>query len=141
MSVFKVNPRNILGLDHQRFKIQLLSLALAEPAKYFKLRDEVYTAIVEESVKDAYELYWNILKDGKKTATGAAISIATEKYTSAGGKVFNFVPALPESEINTFALEVAEAVKDIAERCIEKIMPMEIKDLAVRRSKEILPYV
>ena len=32
-------------------------------------------------------------------------------------------------------------VKDIAERCIEKIMPMEIKDLAVRRSKEILPDV
>ena len=44
-----------------------------------------------------------------------------------------------ESEINTFALEVAEAVKDIAERCIDKIMPLEIKDLTVRRSKELLP--
>ena len=35
-SVFRVDPRNILGLDHQRFKSQLLALALAEPSKYFK---------------------------------------------------------------------------------------------------------
>ena len=68
------------------------------------------------------------------------IKIATEKYkNSAGGREFIFAPQLPESEINTFALEVAEAVKDIAERCIDKIMPLEIKDLAVRRSKELLP--
>ena len=72
-----------------------------------------------------------------------AISIACEKSGNVAGdaKTFNFVPNLPESEINTFALEVAEAVKDIAERCMEKLMPMEIKDLAVRRSKEILPNV
>ena len=140
-SVFKVNPRNILGLEHQKFKSQLLALALAEPHTYFRLRDKVYTTIVEEAVGDAYELYWSILKEGKGK-DGNVIKINTEKYTApAGGKEFSFVPALPESEINTFALEVAEAVKDIAERCIEKIMPMEIKDLAVRRSKEILPDI
>ena len=139
-SVFRVEPRNILGLEHQRFKSKLLALALAEPASYFKLRDDVYTAIVEEAVGDTYNLYWNILKDGKKKETEAPIKITTEKLIG-GTREFIFVPNLPESEINTFALEVAEAVKDIAERCIEKIMPMEIKDLAVRRSKEILPDV
>ena len=51
-SVFRVEPRNILGLEHQRFKSKLLALALAEPASYFKLRDDVYTAIVEEAVGD-----------------------------------------------------------------------------------------
>ena len=76
----------------------------------------------------------------KKKETEAPIKITTEKLIG-GTREFIFVPNLPESEINTFALEVAEAVKDIAERCIEKIMPMEIKDLAVRRSKEILPDV
>ena len=139
-SVFRVEPRNILGLEHQRFKSKLLALALAEPASYFKLRDDVYTAIVEEAVGDAYNLYWNILKDGKKKESEAPIKITTEKLIG-GTREFIFVPNLPESEINTFALEVAEAVKDIAERCIEKIMPTEIKDLAVRRSKEILPDV
>jgi hypothetical protein len=140
-SVFRVTPGNILGLDHQRFKSQLLALALAEPHLYFRLRDDVYSTIVEQAVEDAYNLYWDMLKSGKNKS-GAVLKIATVKYTNpAGAKEFNFVPNLPESEINTFALEVAEAVKDIAERCIEKIMPMEIKDLAVRRSKEILPDV
>ena len=55
-----------------------------------------------------------------------------------GMNYFNFEPNLPESEVNTFALEVAEAVKDIAERAVEGVMPMEYKDLVVRRSKEIL---
>ncbi len=71
---------------------------------------------------------------------GDQIKIETEKYKNPdGNNEFIFAPQLPESEINTFALEVAEAVKDIAERCIDKIMPLEIKDLAVRRSKELLP--
>ena len=141
-SVFRVDPRNILGLDHQRFKSQLLSLALAEPAKYFKLRYIVYTTIVEEAVSDAYDLYWNILRDGRREENCILITIETKKYTNQQNQFFfTFIPSLPESEINTFALEVAEAVKDIAERCIEKIMPMEIKDLAVGRSKEILPDV
>ena len=140
-SVFRVNPKNILGLDHQKFKSQLLSLALAEPHLYFKLRDEVYSTIVEDAVESAYDLYWDMLKDGKDK-NGDVTIIETLKYTNADGfNSFSFIPNLPESEINTFALEVAEAVKDIAERCIEKIMPMEIKDLAVRRSKEILPDV
>ena len=146
MSVFRVNPKNILGLEHSKFKSQLLAMALAEPHTYFRLRDLVYTAIVENAVKDAYNLYWGILKYGKtgnvdeRGAGGDQLTIVTEKYKDAGGaSKFDFRPDLSESEINTFALEVAEAVKDIAERCIDKIMPLEIKDLAIRRSKELLP--
>ena len=121
-------------------------MALAEPHTYFRLREQVYGAIVENAVRDAYNLYWGILKYGKtgnvneQGAGGDQLSIATEKYKDSGNaNKFDFIPNLPESEINTFALEVAEAVKDIAERCIDKIMPLEIKDLAVRRSKELLP--
>ena len=123
----------------------MLAMALAEPHTYFRLRDNVYTKIVENAVRDAYNLYWHILKSGKTEVAadgtgGTEIKIVTEKYLNpAGNKEFFFAPQLPESEINTFALEVAEAVKDIAERCIDKIMPLEIKDLAVRRSKELLP--
>ena len=79
-------------------------------------------------------MYWSILTEGK---------VGTNQITinKKDGGAFNFVPKLPESEVNTFALEVAEAVKDIAERAVERVMPMEYKDLAVRRSKEILPDI
>ena len=133
-SVFKVAPKNILGLEAQKFKSQLLALALSEPATYFTLRDTVYQNIVENAVAQAYELYWGILTEGK--IGGTQITIGKKD-----GNPFNFVPKLPESEVNTFALEVAEAVKDIAERAVERVMPMEYKDLAVRRSKEILPDI
>ena len=151
-SVFKVDPQNILGLHHSKFKSNMLAMALAEPHTYFRLRDAVYTAIVENAVRDAYNLYWHILKSGRagvkvndagaETEAGTQLKIVTEKYVNKdNAKEFIFKPELPESEINTFALEVAEAVKDIAERCIDKLMPLEIKDLAVRRSKELLPNV
>ena len=133
-SVFRVNPRNILGLQAQKFKSKLLALALAEPATYFKLRDEVYQTIVETNVEVSYNLYWGILTKGE--VMGNQIQIEDKE-----GNPFLFEPNLPESEVNTFALEVAEAVKDIAERAVERVMPMEYKDLAVRRAKEILPNV
>ena len=139
-SVFRVDPQNILGLNHSKFKSQLLAMALAEPHTYFRLRELVYSAIVENAVKDSYHLYWNILKNGKIKDTDASLEIQTEKYKdNTGASKFIFRPDLPESEINTFALEVAEAVKDIAEKTIDRVMPLEIKDLAVRRSKEMLP--
>ena len=40
MSVFKVDPKNILGLDHSKFKSQMLAMALAEPHTYFRLREK-----------------------------------------------------------------------------------------------------
>lgn len=132
-SVFKVQPKNILGLEHQRFKSGLLALALSKPADYFLLRDKVFNTIVEKAVEDAYNLYWGILTKGLYNDNGSETQI---EITG-----FKFVPNLPESEVNTFALEVAEAVKDIAERAVERVMPMEIKDLAVSRSKQLLPNV
>ena len=104
-SVFRVQPKNILGLGAQSFKSKLLALALSEPAGYFELRDKVYQTIVE-----TYNLYWDISVSKKDRSD------------------FPFVLNLPESEVNTFALEVAEAVKDIAERAVERVMPMEYKD-------------
>ena len=133
-SVFRVAPRNILGLQAQKFKSKLLALALAEPATYFKLRDQVYQSIVETNVEVSYNLYWDILTKGE--VNGTQITVEDKE-----GNEFAFTPSLPESEVNTFALEVAEAVKDIAERAVERVMPMEYKDLAVRRAKEILPNV
>ena len=105
-------------------------MALAEPATYFKLRDQVYQSIVETNVEVSYNLYWDILTKGQ--VNGTQISVLNKD-----GEEFDFEPNLPESEVNTFALEVAEAVKDIAERAVERVMPMEYKDLAVRRAKEI----
>ena len=64
-SVFKVSAKNQLGLDFQKTIAKLLSLALSKPEQYFQLRDQVITAITENSVEGAYNAYWDLLTEGK----------------------------------------------------------------------------
>ena len=130
MSVFKVSAKNQLGLDFQKTRAKLLSLALSKPEKYFELRELVITAITESSVEGTYNAYWDLLTEGKYGA-GQRITWLT------GGRD-NFEPHLPESEVNRFALKVANAIKEIAEEAVDEILPMDIDELAKKRSKSIL---
>jgi hypothetical protein len=126
-SVFKVSAKNQLGLEFQKTRAKLLSLALSKPEKYFELREEVITAITENSVEKAYEAYWDLLTEGK---------FGDDQLVWPDGTAFQ--PNLPESEVNRFALKVANAIKEIAEEAVDEILPMDIDELAKKRSKSIL---
>ena len=127
-SVFRVNVTNQLGLDFQKSRSKLLSVALSSPAEYFRARDDLISSITETQVKLMYEIYWRALTKGMLPKKGR------DGYTQfeVGGAAFE--PNMPESEVNKFALKVANAVKEIAEEAVEEIMPMQYKDLAVSRS-------
>ena len=127
-SVFKVSAKNQLGLEFQKTRAKLLSLALSKPEKYFELREEVITAITENSFEADYNAYWDIITEGK--FTGGQLN-----WPYGGGE---FKPNLPESEVNRFALKVANAIKEIAEEAVDEILPMDVDDLAKRKSKSIL---
>ena len=129
-SVFKVNAKNQLGLDFQKTRAKLLSLALSKPEHYFDLRERVITAITESSVEGAYNAYWDLLTEGKHGNN--------QRITWLAGGGGNFEPHLPESEVNRFALKVANAIKEIAEEAVDEILPMDIDELAKKRSKSIL---
>ena len=126
-SVFKVSAKNQLGLDFQKTRAKLLSLALSKPDKYFELREQLITAITETSVEQAYEAYWDLLTEGK---------YEVEQLKWPDGD--DFKPNLPESEVNRFALKVANAIKEIAEEAVDEILPMDVDELAKKRSKSIL---
>ena len=122
-SNFKVNVSNVLGLDQQRVRAQLLALALSNPSQYFQLRQQVIDAITIETVKNTYEQYWTILTTGVPNI-------------ELGGKTF--APNLPEQQVNKFALKVANAVREIAEEAVESILPMKYNDLAISSSRGVL---
>ncbi len=105
----------------------MLSLALSKPEKYFELREQVITAITEKSVEGAYEAHWDLLTDGKFGDNRLYWPDRTD-----------FKPSLPESEVNRFALKVANVIKEIAEEAVDEILPMDVDDLAKKRSKSIL---
>jgi hypothetical protein len=127
-SVFKVTAGNQLGLEFQKTRAKLLSLALSKPEKYFELREQVITAITENSVEGAYNAYWELLTEGKFGDD--------QLYWPDSNNPFQ--PNLPESEVNRFALKVANAIKEIAEEAVDEILPMDVDDLAKKRSKSIL---
>ena len=126
-SLFKVSEKNQLGLDFQKTRAKLLSLALSKPEKYFELRETVITAITENSVEGAYNAYWDLLTEGK---------FGDDQLKWPDGD--DFKPNLPESEVNRFALKVANAIKEIAEEAVDEILPMDVDELAKKRSKSIL---
>ena len=121
MSVFKVSAKNQLGLDFQKTRAKLISMALSKPENYFDLRERVITAITESSVGTAYDNYWNLLTDGKY-----GVNAGSQLTWLAGGGGGDFEPKLPESEVNRFALKVANAIKEIAEEAVDEILPMDI---------------
>ena len=126
-SVFRVKPKNQLGLGFQKTRAKLLSLALSKPEHYFELREQVIEAITEKSVEEAYDAYWELLTEGK---------FGNDQLKWPDNTPFQ--PNLPESEVNRFALKVANAIKEIAEEAIDEILPMDVDELAKKRSKSIL---
>ena len=135
-STFHLSAINSLGLEAQRVRSAMLGLSLSAPARYFSLRALVIQHLVETSVTTMYENYWDILSDGiVRDKDGARQQIS---YTDESNKVIAFLPRLPEQQINAFALRIAEAVRQIAEECVETILPLKYQDLAVSTSKGIL---
>ena len=130
-SIFKLNPANQLGLDYQKSRAKLMSLALTKPEAYYKLRAEVIEKLTVEQVKNIYNQYWDILSEGKISAT------VRLTYDGTSGADL-FIPGMPESKIGEFALRCANAIREIAEDAVEEILPSNHLDLAQRKSKELL---
>ena len=127
-SIFKLNPANQLGLDYQKSRAKLMSLALTKPEKYYELRAQVIEKLTVEQVKNIYNQYWDILSEGKIGAT--------DRLTYDGTDLF--IPGMPESKIGEFALRCANAIREIAEDAVEELLPSNHLDLAQRKSKELL---
>ena len=127
-SIFKLNPANQLGLDYQKSRAKLMSLALTKPEKYYELRAQVIEKLTVEQVKNIYNQYWDILSEGKISATDRLTYDGTDP----------FKPGMPESKIGEFALRCANAIREIAEDAVEELLPSNHLDLAQRKSKELL---
>jgi hypothetical protein len=50
----------------------------------------------------------------------------------------DFQPNLPESEVNKFALQVAEAIYEISSKAVEEILPIKFRQLAMEQQEELL---
>ena len=130
-SKFYINIENELGLSYKKQRSALLGVALAKPANYYNLRAQLVEDITTKQVKDAYELYWGILKEG-------VISAKKIEYLNASDAKVQLVPDLPEHMINKFASRVAATLEEIAEECVNMILPDDFLKLAQEKQKGVL---
>ena len=130
-SKFYINIENELGLSYKRQRSALLGVALAKPANYYNLRAKLVQQLTVKQVKDAYDLYWGILKYG-------IIGAEQVKNKDELMADVNLVPDLPEHLINKFASRIAATLEEIAEECVNMILPDDFLKLAQEKQKGVL---
>ena len=133
MSDFKVNTSNYLGLSNAKYKNELLRLALTKPEDYFKLRAEVLESITERIVKNMFDTFYNVMTAGTVKNPAGAGQIPASEVKDATGADNVFVPNMAYQDVSKFALSASETVQSICEECVEKLLPLNYRDLAESR--------
>jgi hypothetical protein len=132
-SKFYIDIANELGLGYKKNRAKLLGTALGKPANYYLLRAELVEKLTEKQVTDAYKMYWDLLKLGWLPGTTTA-----HKYKDGNDKDALLVPDVPEHLINKMASRIAATMEEIAEECVNMIMPEDFLKLAHEKQKDIL---
>ena len=134
---FKVDTSNFLGLSNARYKNDLLKLALTKPEDYFKLRATVLEAITENQVKTMFNTFYFVMTTGfvgtNDAGAGGTNAGAGIKGGGADGNADVFVPNMAYQEVSDFALDASKTIQSICEDCVEKLLPLNYRDLAESR--------
>ena len=134
---FKVDTSNFLGLSNARYKNDLLKLALTKPEDYFKLRATVLEAITENQVKTMFNTFYFVMTTGfvgtNDAGAGGANAGGGIKGGGADGNADVFVPNMAYQEVSDFALDASKTIQSICEDCVEKLLPLNYRDLAESR--------
>ena len=132
MSDFKIDPSDYLSIDYETYRDDMLELALAQPAQYFQLRKAVLKAVKRQACINQYNIYYNLLTNGKK-ADGTT-SIFQDLEGGAPTSADLFKPKYPKQLVNQFALGAAKTIDKISEDAVELILPRDYKSIANERT-------
>ena len=119
---FVIDTEDFLGLKYEAFRNELYALALSTPADYMKLRKEVLATVKNQSIKDIYTQFYNLLSKGEDI-NGAQISTLPP-------------PGYPAQLVSKFALKCARTLDSILEEAIEIVLPLNFKELSTKRLED-----
>lgn len=131
---FRINPSDYLGIEHEKFKSEMLQLALSKPSEYFELRKKVLERVKRDAVNKQYSIYYWLLTEGTLPAGDGTNSATSIIGTAQHYDIFQ--PKLPPQMVNEFALKAAKTIDAIAEEAIEMILPMNYKKIADDRTMQ-----
>ena len=131
---FRIDPDNYLGLQHDKFKSDMMQIALTNPTRYYALRNNVMQNTVRTVVKEMYNTVYLLLTKGKLIDTDLSGSASNDpeskRAIDEGGK---FVPNMSEKEVSDFSMSVATTVRTMLVQAIHKLLPDDYINLASAR--------
>jgi hypothetical protein len=131
MSAREIDVLNELGLKQRETQSKLLSVALSKPENYYALRDDVEEKVLQDVTKYVYNLFKDLLSEG--TIKGVQL-----EFIDGNSNVIPFKPNLPFSDVQAFALDVAELIESKCEEAIEVILPRDKNLLAMNKQRSLL---
>lgn len=138
---FRTDPLLELGTYATESENSLVQLSMQFPAKYFECRATLLRSLLQDNVRNIYATVWNALTEGTTAAGGPIIQLDGQlarfqvRNPNTGGRVPYYQPRLPESEVNSIALSITKAFKDIIEeQLVDRIMPKELYKSAMERT-------
>jgi hypothetical protein len=130
---FRINPDNYLGLQHDKFKNDMMQIALTNPTKYYALRNAVMQNTVRTVVSDMYNKIYLLLTVGKLSDREADASAALDGGVEIADATAKFIPNMSEKEVSDFAMSVATTVRSMLIQAITKLLPDDYINLASAR--------
>lgn len=129
---FKLNPENYLGLEHDKFKSDMMQIALTNPTKYYAIRNNVMQNTVSKVVKEMYEtIYYLLTIGGLKSGDTAGAAKNADGTVVTGGELFE--PKMSEKEVSDFAMSCATTMRTMLVSAIHKLLPDDYINLASSR--------
>lgn len=137
---FKTDPLLELGTYATESENALIQMSLQFPSRYYDARAKLLRSLIQDNARQIYETCWNALTEGKDK-TGAPIipldgPLAQFRIARpGGGRYDHYTPRLPESEVNSIALSITKAFKDVIEdQLVDRVMPKELYKGALERT-------
>ena len=134
MSDFKIDAADYLSIDYESYRDEMLELALATPAAYFALRKAVLKAVKKQAVMTQYDVYYNLLTEGKNAEGGSIFSGLPSSEQPKSELQTLFKPKYPKQLVNQFALGASKTIDKISEDAVELILPRDFKSIANERT-------
>lgn len=113
---FKLDTSNYIGFKYKKYLTNMRAMALTEPNKYAKLRNEVITKLTDQLSKDWYDRTYDILTNGK--TTGIDLGLPE-------------LPEYPSQELAKLALSHTQTIVDMMDEIVDLLIPEEYLTTAV----------
>jgi hypothetical protein len=138
MATREINVLNELGLMQRKQQSKLLSLALSKPEYYYELREKIEERVLHAITKNVYDLFKNLLIEGMAPEIGGGDPTQIKYKGIDGVENQDFKPAVPESDVIAFCLDIADMIESKCEECIEILLPKDKNQLAMNKQRSIL---